>query len=628
MQRGVSQQPAIDKQFFSQQNEVSLYNILAQDFQQRQGGLTDKQQNRLAKALEHYMQQVWDVNGPMPIPQLNREVLNATSTDFQSYLRRDAGAMPMATSQTIVTDPANQNRIETTGQRLAYQQGLPVQPRPTFESNLLMDTGTRFEQLQQDRTGGSRQPTKPQIPDFSITLTANGDEPSAISLFESARKAREAEAARVKPIGDGKSETDANPLVRFMTPPSVINDPQANPTLAQPIAMPAPRGPLPQDFIIKQDDVITYKETEYNLILYSADRDWLNNSSQTRYQFSVNFDPGNTKQGFYSQLTTNKKFKNISRIELVKAILPTEGLENLTQQSGGNAINLAKINALSFPYVLLRIPELDVNNYGSDDNLNNSFAMLQYDANWYTDTTNLEDGYLAMIPKFMKCQKIYQPTPLATLQKLTIELNRPDGQPLSSVVDTLSIQNIYFSANNVLYPYPTANIQIPGYYNIADANGCGDYILIQTSTYFSKWQFAEGNRIQIQGLVASQVPGGNTLAAQNLIDYLENPNGIPIVDIGTTGGTPVLGANAVGYANVILVRAPHVDPTTGSILVQPFGGSTGAMDTLATAANAVLTTATTYTGAKLINLSHQTSVVLRVITRELDPTARVRPDNL
>jgi hypothetical protein len=449
-------------------------------------------------------------------------------------------------------------------------------------------------------------------------------------MFEMAKKAREAEAAKQAPIGgEGDAVTDANPLVRFMSPPSLLNDANANPTLALPVLTPAPRGPLPQDYLIKQDDVINYREVEYNLVLYSADRDWLNNNSQTRYTFSVNFDPGNTRQGFYPQLTTNKKFKNISRIELVKAILPTEGLIPLTQRSGGNFINTAKLNALTYPYIALRIPELDVNNYGSDDVLNNSFATLQYDANWYSDNTNLEDGYLAMIPKFMKCQKIYQPTPLATLQKLTIEMLTPEGNPLSSVPDTLSIQNIYFSADaGTTIPDPPITIQIPQYYNSVDANGMSEYLLIQTSTYFSKWQFAEGNRIAIQGLDPTQVPGGNTLAAQNLIDYLQNPQGLPIIDIGVSG-TPALGANAVGYANVIIVRTPHVDPTTGSVLVQPFGGSTTAMDVLATAANGVTPiTTVTYTGAKMINLSHQTNVVLRVICREMDPAARVRPDNL
>jgi hypothetical protein len=633
-QTSLAQPAPIEKQYFNQQNEINLYNTLLLDFQQRQGGLTEKQQSRLARALEHYMREVWDVNGPMPLPQLNREALQSTANDFQSYLRRDAGGMPMATSQMIVTDPANQNRAESAQQRLQLQQGLPVQPRPTFESNLLMDTGNRFEQLQQERNGGAK-PVKSSVPDFQISLSASADEPSALSLFESAKKAREGEAARVKAI-EGKSETDASPLVRFMTPPSILNDPNTNPTLAQPIAALAPpvRGSLPQDFLIKQDDVITYKEIEQNLIVYSADRDWLTTSNENRYQFSINFDRGNSKQGFYTTPTSTKKFKNITRIELVKVILPTEGLETLTTCTSGTTYsNTAKLNVLNYPYILLRVPELDTNNYGTDNNLDNSFAMLQYDANWYTDSTNLEDGFLAMIPKFMKCQKVYQPTPLATLTKLTIELQSPDGQLLSSVSDTLSIQNLYISGaggggNNA--PAPPAGIVSTNYKAAqtptTGVTECGDYIFIQTSTYFSKWQFAEGNRIEIAGLDPAQVPGGSTAAAQQLVLYLQTPGGLPIVAIAYTGGAD--GANDVGYANVIIVRAPHANPTTGSVAVQPFGGTATTMNTLATAMNAVAVTATTYTSGKLINLTHQTSLVFRIITREMDPTARVRPDNL
>lgn len=618
---------SVDQQFFSPQNEGQICAALANDLQRSGASIGQPEQTRLVKTVKHYMQEVWDVNGPMPIPQLNREVLTVASQDFAGYLRRQAlGGRSLGASQKIVSteQPA---RAEIVQQRLQIPQGVPIQPRPTFENTLLMDTGSRFEQMQQDRNGGGA--ARPPPPKFELALTNNAEEPSALAMFEMAKKAREAEAAKQAPIGgEGDAATDANPLVRFMSPPSLLNDANANPTLALPVLAPAPRGPLPQDYLIKQDDIINYREVEYNLVLYSADRDWLNNNNQTRYSFSVNFDPGNTRQGFYPQLTTNKKFKNISRIELVKAILPTEGLIPLTQRSGGNFVNTAKLNVLTYPYIALRIPELDVNNYGSDDVLNNSFATLQYDANWYSDNTNLEDGYLAMIPKFMKCQKVYQPTPLATLQKLTIEMLTPEGEPVSSVPDTISIQNIYLSADGVTITAVPAAIQIPQYYNSVDSNGMSEYLLIQTSTYFSKWQFAEGNRIAIQGLNAAQVPGGNTLAAQNLIDYLQNPQGLPIIDIGTTGGTPLLGANTVGYANVIVVRAPHVDPTTGSILVKPFGGTSATMEALGDATNAVAVTTTTYTSAKMINLSHQTNVVLRVICREMDPAARVRPDNL
>jgi hypothetical protein len=280
----------------------------------------------------------------------------------------------------------------------------------------------------------------------------------------------------------------------------------------------------------------------------------------------------------------------------------------------------SKINVLSYPYILVRIPELDTNNYGTDNNIDNSFAVLQYDANWYTDTTNLSDGYLGMIPKFMKCQKVYQPTPLATLTKLTIELQQPNGSSLSDIPDTLSIKGIYGSQ--------TVAIAYDGIYKGATFTGGSVYYIIETTEYFSQWMFQPGNRIQIKGIDQTQISAGATpLATDQFQNYIQQDNGHLIVaiarNIATAAGVDPDKPNSIGYANLIIVEAPFVYPTSATPAVQPFGGSSTANSDLATALST-----TTFTGAKLINLTHQTNVVLRIITRDMDPAARVRPDNL
>jgi len=606
MQRGQS----VEQQFFSRQNQEQLFTIIAQEFQKNQRGFNEKQQGRLVKTLDHYTREVWDTNGPMPINDLNREVLGVTAQDFAGYLRRDTNMPSLSASQKIVSDSRNQPQMELASQRLT------IQSRPTFEQTLLQDTGSRFEQLQQERIGPKE--TRPVPPDFQISMSTSADEPSAISLFETAKKTRENEASRIAAIVTN-TQTDANPLLRFISPPSIQNDPNLNPTIAQPIQpiIPEPRGPLPQDYIIKQDNVISYRETEYNLVLYSADRDWYNNTRENRYTFSINFDTGNNQQGFNYSPSSTKKFKNISRIELIKAILPSEGLDMLVKKSDATTYTQSsKLNVLSYPYVIVRIPELDGNTYGTDNNLDNSFGSLQYDANWYTDTATLTDGYLGMIPKFMKCQKVYWPTPLATLTKLTVELQNPNGTSLSSVADTLTISNIFLS-NKI----PTSSPNIASaLYGPSDGTEYG-YIFIVSSTFFSQWSFAIGNSIKIQGLDASQITGGTTAGGTSLVQYLNN-NIVSIVGVANTT-VPNDGLNNVGYANIIIVRGPYGDPTTGSITPSYFGGSTSTQDILGTSLKT-----TTFTSGKLINLSHQTSLVLRIITRDLDPTARVRPDNL
>jgi hypothetical protein len=625
MQRGSV--PNIETQFFGQNNQSTLYGSLVRTLQQSVGPLNEKQQQRVGKTLAHYMQEIWDVNGPEPIGKLNREVMNACVADYERYLRRETVMPPtVAASQTYVSEPSNMPLQDQAARRLAIQQNVQVPPRPTFEQGLLMDTGSRFERLQQERTPPAE--TRPPIPDFQISLTTSGDELSSITLFEQAKKAREEEANRVLALSKqmtGTANSDVSPLARFINPPSVTNDGNGNPTLALPTVGPAPRGPLPQDYLIKQDDIISYREVEYNLFLYSADRDWLANTKETRYSFTVNFDTGNTRQGFNFSPSATKKFKNIQRIELVKAIMPTEGLQNIVQYTttpSAAYINDAKLNILSFPYIIVRIPELDTNNFGTDNNLDNAFGVLQYDANWYSDSNNLSDGYLAMIPKFMKCQKVYHPTPLATLTKLTVELQRPDGQAISTIPDTVQIQNIYAS---VSASFPASFVYAGNYSNVSLTSGAM-YYLIQTGTWFSQWMFQPGNRIQIKGLDATQIAANPTQAQRDFAEFINRDEGHILIAIAqnVAGASSVSDIpNSVGYANVIVIQAPLAPVQSATPDVAPFGGTAATNSALATALRS-----TTFTTSKLINLTHQTNLVLRIITREMDPTARVRPDNL
>lgn len=272
---------------------------------------------------------------------------------------------------------------------------------------------------------------------------------------------------------------------------------------------------------------------------------------------------------------------------------------------------------LSFPYLNIYVPELDTNNFGTDTYLNQAFAAVQYDANWVTDNnTASKGGYLAMIPKFLKCQKVYTPTPLSTLRKLSISIQRPDGCLVSDTLDTCDVANIVSS----YYLGGT------GYAGTKYDDTTGTYLWINTSAWFSRFQVNQGDRIQFKGLAFPASYAGNAGARDDLLAFLQRPEGHLVVEIAYSAAGPTYtdGANAVGYANYIIIRSKMVDPTTGSTAVDTFGKLDG------TANNTFLNTLTPTDGAtgRLINLSHQTTLVFRVITRDLDPTARLRPDNV
>ncbi len=606
MNRGMnSQVPQIESQFFDGRNENYLLSALQNTLQREAGQLNERQVSRLGKMCKYYMNQVWEVNGPMPIQELNNETYNLCITDFTSYLRRESRAVSMSQQ---VTEP----------------------PRPDYGADfqrLSMDTGARFSQLQTERQSG--QSFRPQIPDLLKPMDVPTGGMDALNMFEVAKKQREEEAQRVNAaIGNGQQQAIMDRLLPAGPVELFQNDANQNPTTVLPNAIKT-TPTLSQEVVVRQEPVVEYRETEHNLFIYSADRDWLNNTRENRYNFSVNFDPANNRQGFTFSPSANIKFKNITRIELVKMIVPAEGVDTLvknTGSSGSPAYNSAtRLNILSFPYSIVRISELDGNNHGTDNFLDNSFGVIQYDANWISDNDNMTDskGYLALIPKFQKCQRVYAPTPLSTLNKLTIRLERPTGTLVSEVDDTLNISGIYSPGSL------PAGITTTSAYNVNDASSQNQYLFVKTSKFFSRFAFSATDRIQIKGLDVTGVDISGTTASviQDGFDYLQGDAGHLVVGIGYQNSSNAIvdGPNNVGYANILILRNRFVDPTTGSVLVNPFGGSSSNL----TKWNSALRSAsTTITGARLINHTHQTTLVLRIITREMDSTSRVRPDNL
>jgi hypothetical protein len=276
------------------------------------------------------------------------------------------------------------------------------------------------------------------------------------------------------------------------------------------------------------------------------------------------------------------------------------------------------------------VKELDTNSYGTDYNFERAFGVLQYDANWISDSSvTTKGGYLAMIPKFMKCQKVYTPTPLSTLQKLTLRLERPDGNLVSDVQDTLDISGVLSSggsAGSHMAPTSgyTANIA-----NTKYADASSNYIWLETANYFSRFSVAQGDRIRIRGITfPSNFVGDSGGALADFINWLNTGDHLVVgIAWSTRVGSVVYyrdGANQVGYSKFIIIQTRMNDPSTGSVLPTNFGS-------LSTSNNATFLSklvGNTLTAGRLLNLSHQTHFVFRVITRDMDATSRLRPDNL
>jgi hypothetical protein len=642
--------------FFSEKNYRTLQTVLVQDFEERQGPLNAQQSERLSKTLDHYLQQVYEKQGEKPLPLLNKEVLGTCSKDFSQYLQR----------------------------KDATKGGNSV--KKVMDENLFQETSQRFEKLTQERNEVKALPSS--VPNFRISLSEDG--PPAAEMYERAKKQRELEMLRTSDLAKAEAglqgrvsadrtfqaqqeaqnrNTELALVQRSLPAPSPTTDlslmvmpdrrdllvgavgsfdsmtyspdprglgqGNANPTIVAPVLASPNKLDLPQNMIIREDNVVSYREVENNLFLYSADRDWLRNNKENRYSFTVNFDPAANGQNFGPTLAAQQKFKNIVRIEMVKAIMPGESL-NVTVNRNNTANQTTNTsyqdNILNFPYISVRVAELENNNYGTDNFLDRSFGVLQYDAQWVSDhqlqyTTTR--GFLAMIPKFLKCQKEYYPTPLSTLQKMTIDIRRPNGELVSTSPDTFDIAGIIAPQsgstygtispfNVVLSPANQYNVLIPA------VNGDPANFYINTTKYFSRFEVCAGDRIQISGYTYSETALNDPTYGQSLrafCNWINRPEGHIVLGSAYTDTVTTAkdGFNDVGYANLLVIQALYQDPTSGSTQLNPFGTTFGA--TL----NAF--GVNLQSPVRMINLNKQLSLVFRIITREMDSLPQLRPDN-
>ena len=578
MQAGQSiQQPA---EFLTQQNYNALLNYTRKAITDKEGinELPDKTERRLISVLNHYMKEVGKANPGRKIQELNREVLRETLTSIDSWLRR-GGESTSTNADTFRRDDPNDRLYSNVGQQLASVQK---------ERGLMMNATPVIK------------------PDFRDKVEEDDIDP--LALFEKARQQREKE-------GMPSSSTQQQTNVTVKKPELILRDDSPEYKIPQ---------TLPQDIIIRQQDIVKYKEIEYNIFLNSSDRNWLLNKSENRYDFSVNFNVANNSTDFPSSPSLQERFRNITRIEFVKVIVSLEGLVPIIRRTAGPVVNTdAIVSVLSYPYVALRIAELNANGFGTNPTLDNTFAVTHQDTSWTSDTTQKNRGFASLAPKYLKCQKIYAPTPLGSLQKLSIRLERPDGLLLSDALDVQYITNIFFG-NYLLGVKGSALTTV--YQNGLTGN---EYIFINTSAWFSRFMVSDTDRIVIKGFTVATTGTGSpdTNSLTDFTNWINRAEGHYIVGIGYTNTSNDItdGQNAVGYANYVIIRNRFNDPTvSGATTRQFFGGSSGLEDALGTRLGTQASQATT---AAFINMNHQVHVALRVVCREMDGASNLRPDN-
>jgi hypothetical protein len=600
--------------FLNGTNYQKIVGFLRDKYSKTLGGkLPEKTEARLGKVVQHYMEEVSRIQGSKPVSVLTQEVLKESSRSMDDWVKKQVTGLPSA--------------ITTVG---AF-------PKVDDDyTRLFADTSTNYERLMSERAPAPS--VIPDVPDFrtSSDLIESVEDP--VVLMQRMQKQREDQMRAmgiqnaVAPPASGTVTGSSAPRleIREETVPSATHPVPPQAELPPPLL-----APRPQDYIIPQEDIVKYQETEYNIFITSSDRDWLRNTSENRYNFSVNFNTGSKRVGYPFSPAIQNRFRNIQRIEFVKVIVPIESLTSLVRVASSSPVvydTTRVVNVFSLPFVAIRIAELNNNGFTTNPDEDNTFAIIQYDTTWSSDLSSqsvqgtspaailTKSGYTGMIPKFLKCQKVYAPTPLGSLNRLSIRLDRHNGTLLSDDSDVWTLKSICMSGD-------VSRIGTAGVSNyIIDSAGLeNSYIFLETNKYFPFSAVGEGDLINMQGFATSSTTG----AALDFTNYINREEGHYVVATGFVNSSGAIndGRNDVGYCNVIILRSRFANPETGLTTRTGayFGGNVVEENSLADYLN---TTQADQTACAMINLSRQTHFVLRIITRDMDSGSNIRPDNV
>lgn len=396
----------------------------------------------------------------------------------------------------------------------------------------------------------------------------------------------------------------------------IVNNNDVRPNMESPINL----AKMQEDLIkLQRDTQPKYIEKVHYINVNSVDRLW-ENSLESRYSFKVQFNQSSTFEG----AAISQLYKNIISVELVTAILPMDTTINTfdTRIYGG---------LMKYPYLLLRIDELDSVFRGTNSWADRAFSTLLFDKCFFTNTLSTEyisgsttsnsvvnntpktafaseyyRGFMKFNPAYFEKKKFYN-NPLASLNRMTITITDPRGNIINDQSDVLNLSNIAFT--NSLDTLTTgleltASSAFP-YVNQSSYK----MIKVTSSSMFSNRLFRVGDRILFKEFTSNV-----SLTANNSIfnSFINRTEGHVIVNLDSENNT-ASGGNKSFLQNLYISPPGTYNSTSNTV--------SGYYDN----------TTLNFTGAifgTLINMDLQSHLLFRIVTRDPDTSGVMKPINI
>lgn len=305
------------------------------------------------------------------------------------------------------------------------------------------------------------------------------------------------------------------------------------------------------------------------LSINGFDRNWTNDP--TRFNFRVDFN--------YNDNSIQSRFRNLKSIKATRVIIPMEIEEQRT------VVNVPKTFfnydfGLSYPYLLLNIDEFTDVYDGTNQNARNCFCHLVFDKCYKAKNGR---GYI-VLNTIQGERKVFHPTPLSSLSRMSISLTKPNGELLNNSQDNYNVFMVEYDAYN------------------------RQYLKIVTDKYYDKNEFYRGDTIRIANYQAvNNTLGMSDEAIRQLNDFINKPEGHEIIEVGQ--------ANDSGFFRNFYILGPgSFDTTEGEFTLD----ATIISNLNSYNASINFNTFTGFNGS-LINTSLQFSITFKLQVVSTDP---------
>ena len=395
----------------------------------------------------------------------------------------------------------------------------------------------------------------------------------------------------------------------------IVNDNKAQPT--NDISL----GQMQEALVkLQRDTQPKYIEKVHYININSVDRQWEQND-ETRYNFQVKFNQSNTFTGAgISQL-----YRNVVSVELVSAILPMDSsiLPFDTRLYNG---------LMKYPYLLLRIDELDSVFRGTNNSVDRAFSTLLFDKVFFSNVLSNEyindgivnsepkqgfaneylSGFMKYNPAYFEKKKFYN-NPLASLNKMSISITDPRGNFINTQSDVLVINDLKFTDTLSNIVVNSLEIDVSSAFPYSNQK---DFKMIEitTTTKFSNRLFRIGDRMLIRNYASNVALGDTNNSIFN--SFINREQGHIIINLE-------LEKNGIdenkGFLSKLYISPP------GTMKSDNSGVQSG------TYYDDVIDPKVDLTGAvkgTLINIDLQTHLLFRIVTRDPDTSTTLQPINI